>query len=442
MSHPAKAAFAAPIQLIPNLGGEEGDDDRSVRRSPEVRVAARLWALLYGAEAEILWPTASPDANLRRTERVAVFWPSALSESESSSADRIGQAAQPAYSWLASPGAVVPWLRTESLEAAYAGRAERDALAGASAACVRRVHDKAFAVEAGRKSDLFDRDLSGLLSVFGAEELSPPQAAIAKLEAVVRGWPAGAQRSLTLKPRLGTSGRGRVPVEGPDALSGVEGALPRLAARGGAVLEPWFDRVRDLSVCLHVAPGEPASGGAPAIRLLGSAEMLTTPGGGYSGHCGEIDARGRVFSGDPQDESLRADAAALGRLAVEAGYFGPCGVDAFRYRDFEEPTRERLRSAVEFNARPTMGLALLGLLRRLFPKFKAPLGLEPGERRAFLFAMMPADHEDAATRLADHVGLEFPPIRLTALEEEGSPQPTLFWGRDLAELRGAYQAFV
>ena len=48
--------------------------------------------------------------------------------------------------------------------------------------------------------------------------------------------------------------------------------------------------------------------------LLGSLEMWTTPSGVYRGHFGEVDSRGRVFSGDSRDETLRADAAACEKI--------------------------------------------------------------------------------------------------------------------------------
>jgi hypothetical protein len=115
-------------------------------------------------------------------------------------------------------------------------------------------------------------------------------------------------------------------------------------------------------------------------------------------------------------------------------------VDAFVYRHSErESERERLRPAVEFNARPTMGLVTLGLLRRARPQLPAKLALEPGDRGAFLFAMLPADTGEIANHIVEEAGNEAHSISLARHHEDAAPLPVLFFSRELAPLREAYR---
>jgi hypothetical protein len=177
-------------------------------------------------------------------------------------------------------------------------------------------------------------------------------------------------------------------VDGAADTAEIRGSLSRLASRGGALLEPWLDRTLDLSAQLQI---DRASG----TLILGTLEQLATPSGVYRGHRGWVDSKGRVFSGSDYDEELREAAAALAAAAAREGYFGPASVDAFAFRLLHEATdlaetaeaREIFRPIVEFNARFTLGTITLGLVRRALPQCKAPLGLEPGNRRAFLFAL-------------------------------------------------------
>jgi hypothetical protein len=336
------------------------------------------------------------------------------------------------YPWIQPPSSLVPWLRTASLDA-QTGQEEALRMSGPEPQIVARVHDKAFAVEAARALELLPESLSDLISVVEAEAFASPDALLESLSGRLASWPAWTDRRFTLKPRSGSSGRGRVAGQGTLDTQAIRGALPRLAQRGGAIFEPWLKRDVDLSVCLFIP--EPASG-ETLPTLLGSLELLVTPSGVYRGHCGELDSRGRVFSGHREDEKLRAQAASIANRAREAGFFGPCGVDAFVYR---EADRERLRAAVEFNARPTMGLVTLGLLRRARPQLPAELALAPGDRGAFLFAMLPAIASEIANRIVEQAGAHARSISLARSDEDAAPVPVLFFSHDLASLREAFR---
>ena len=102
---------------------------------------------------------------------------------------------------------------------------------------------------------------------------------------------------------------------------------------------------------------------------------------------GELDSRGRPRTGLPEEEALREAGGVTGVRAAAAGYRGPCGLDAFAFRSPEDGARI-FRPLVEFNARFTMGIVVLGLVRRALPLVKETLAIEPGMRRAFLFAFI------------------------------------------------------
>ncbi len=412
----------ADCVLLPNLAAEEGDDWRAYTRESPVRIAARLWALLFSKTATLRIPSPQPEDEACAWVDLPVvdLWPPSLGAPPS----------EPVYPWIQPPNSLVPWLRTASIDSQTAQHEELR-MSGPEPEIVARVHDKAFAVEAARTLELQPESLVDLISVVEAQEFASPDALLEALTARLASWPSWTDRRFTLKPRSGSSGRGRVAGQGILDTAAIRGAFPRLAQRGGAIFEPWLERCVDLSVCLKI----PEPGSSETLpTLLGSLELLVTPSGVYRGHCGELDSRGRIFSGHHEDENLRAQAASIANRAREAGYFGPCGVDAFVYR---EADRERLRPAVEFNARPTMGLVTLGLLRRARPQLRAELALGPGDRGAFLFAMLPAS--EIANRIVEQAGAHARSIRLTGCDEDGAPRPVLFFSHDLAPLRDAYR---
>ncbi len=435
--------------LLPNLGAEEGRDWAGLQRHPAVRVAARLWSHLFSADAWLCRPSVSASAaasassplRLER-QRCGDLWPTALGAPDQ----------EPAYAWLEPAEGAVPWLATRTL-AETAEEALGLPLVGPDPDRVARVHDKAFALTEARSGGLLSSGLDGLPIVFDPGELEDPEAALRRIETCVCRWPEWTGRRFTLKPRLGSSGRGRVAGVGIGAGVGLDGpdretirsALPRLARRGGAILEPWLDRRCDLSACVYLPPPEST---ATPPTLLGSLEQIVSPGGGFRGHCGELDARGRVYSGHREDEAVRTSSVWLAERARSQGFFGPCGVDAFTY---VEGDRERLRPALELNARATMGLVSLGLVRRALPHVREELGLGGESRRGFLMALL-SESASASTdgirsgadaqagEIAARAGGGVIRLSLAAEDDHGGPRPTLFFGPDRATLREAHRA--
>ena len=341
--------------LIPNLGAEEGGDWRKQLEHPAPATVARLWQLLFHPDSR-----SEPDQQ-------QLAWPTALGDIPN----------QPAFSWLEDSGGAVAWLPNDAAQ-----RVAREAgteLSGPAPDVVARVHDKAFAQRVAEAESLLPRPLRSLITVFDPAELADAPAAIRAIRERLASWPAWTGQRFTLKPRIGTSGRGRVPGEGRQLdETAIAGALPRLAERGGALLEPWLDRVQDLSVQLHVNERR-------EITLLGTLEQKLSRSGLYEGHRGVVDWRGRISAGSKFDEALKEAGSDLARCAAQAGFHGACGADAFSFRIEEagEEPREVLRPVVEFNARFTTGTVVKGLVRRVLPR----LGLEPGDTRPFEFVL-------------------------------------------------------
>ncbi len=354
-------------RLFANLGAEEPDAWLGMSGHPRVRTAARLWASLFPASATPCGPGASSAPRLA----------GALA--------RDGEL--PAFPFCAPGEVLVPWLATD--EAELLARSEGVPFAAAPAAIVRRVHDKAFAHRVARASALVPSALEAAALVFEPGELVDADAVRCRIEAELASWPLALRARFVVKPRLGTSGRGRI-----DGASGridatrLAGALERLRACGGALVEPWLERTLDLSAQLFVA-------GPDDVRVLGTLRQVLTRNGGPTGHAGRIDRAGRVDSGTTWDAPLRAAACVLGAEAARAGFTGACGLDAFVFR--AEDGSEILRPVVELNARYTMGTVAIGLVTRAFRA-----GLVHGEA-AFYLGFPPEAREwpvDAGHRVA------------------------------------------
>lgn len=385
---------AARRRLWPNIGAEEGDAARFATQ-PAVVATRSLWSALFDDP--------------------------------------------PAFALLEDARGLVPWL----CDAEAAREAEREGLPlfGASPEVVARVHDKAFAVTLARDQGIEPVALRPCLRVFDPPELSPGEAFADRVREACLAWPAPfASGGYTLKPRLGTSGRGRV---GGSAQAfdpaPVRGAAARLARRGGAILEPWLERVRDLSVVAWIAPPK-ASAEALPVTLLATLEQIVSASGLWLGHCGEIDRRGRIHAGTTWDEGMREAASLAAEAARRAGFSGPCGIDGFAYREARasdagalEPAAPvvRLRPLVEINARFTLGHVCAGWLRRLHARVVAQSELEPGRRVGFLFALAPPASDDdwpARTRASGALRFDLhgPQATATAADAPGSGPFMLF----------------
>lgn len=187
-----------------------------------------------------------------------------------------------------------------------------------------------------------------------------------ELEGAVDELAGDGHATIAVKAPLGTAGRGTIRLHGGTIEPGQRGWIDRVLRRQGAlIVEPWLDRVCDLSFRLWVeAPGE--------ARIDHVGRFLTDARGQYLGA-----VLGRATSGLPADvarflhtgphrlehvaERVRD---AVARSLAPTGYVGPVGVDAFVHRT---DAGLRLRPVVELNPRIHMGHVAWHLQRLVAP---------------------------------------------------------------------------
>jgi hypothetical protein len=313
--------------LLANFGAEEG---RSVDLDqPIYHRLARLWSLLF--QPPIHWITPEPS-----TTTSDIF------------ADTSDPLAEVAF----CPSAMA-WLSTSS---AHQSIARLGLLSvNPEPAIVRSCHDKAFVLNEARSRD----PLTHCSRLFDPHQLRDADSLVTTLRDTISDWPAWAQVDWTIKPRFGSSGRGRIPGIGLDVDTQlIRRNLPRLIEQGGFILQPFCRERTDLSVQLDI----PANPSLP-VRLLGSLRPIVTTSGSYQGHLG-ITHEATASSDHSFDTPLREQAIAWAQIARSLGFFGPCGVDAFVY----EHNGQSHLHICEFNARWTVGHVVHGIVRRLTGK--------------------------------------------------------------------------
>jgi hypothetical protein len=310
------------VLLWPNFGAEEGEP---AALRAQLAPLVQAWALLFEGDVE------ADGATLERPAWCA----------------SVGRP----LPQLAAMAGLVPWLATEAARRNAEARGLR--WTGPSPEAVTTVSDKGWAHRAALDAGMVPADLAEMITVLDAETLTAEAIAIA-----LSRWPAQAQRSWTLKPRFGSSARGRARGSGAGLDNLASRSLPRLRRRGGILLEPWLDRIDDLSVQLFIdAAGE--------VEILGTLRQDLTTAGAYRGNAGVMDVSGRVNCGvgGNSEATLRDCALVIGTRAAAAGLRGPAGIDAFVYRG--DSNQQVLRPCVEVNARTTTGFVALGVLQRV-----------------------------------------------------------------------------
>ena len=169
--------------------------------------------------------------------------------------------------------------------------------------------------------------------------------------------------AVVVKAIYGSSGRGQIHCRGEQLRAEQRGRLENiLRQQGQVVVEPWLDKVVDLSLHFDV-------GAEGAAAVAGSTRFLTDGRGQYRGSfvgsltAGLDEEVKRFLYGDGRDARRLAR---LGEQLAEwlaeplcaAGYQGPVGVDAMVYRDGD---CLRMKPIVEVNPRTTMGRVALKL---------------------------------------------------------------------------------
>ena len=169
--------------------------------------------------------------------------------------------------------------------------------------------------------------------------------------------------AVVIKAIYGSSGRGQIHCRGGQLRTEQRGRLENiLRQQGQVVVEPWLDKVVDLSLHFDV-------GAEGAAAVAGWTRFFTDGRGQYRGSfvgsltAGLDEEVKRFLYGDGRDARRLPK---LGEQLAEwlaeplraAGYQGPVGVDAMVYRDRD---RLRLKPIVEVNPRTTMGRVALKL---------------------------------------------------------------------------------
>ncbi len=169
--------------------------------------------------------------------------------------------------------------------------------------------------------------------------------------------------AVVVKAIYGSSGRGQIHCRGGQLRPEQRGRLKNiLRQQGQVVVEPWLDKVADLSLHFDV-------GAEGAVTVAGWTRFFTDGRGQYRGSfvgsltTGLDEEVKRFLYGDGRDARRLPK---LGEQLAEwlaeplcaAGYQGPVGVDAMVYRDRD---RLRLKPIVEVNPRTTMGRVALKL---------------------------------------------------------------------------------
>ena len=169
--------------------------------------------------------------------------------------------------------------------------------------------------------------------------------------------------AVVIKAVYGSSGRGQIHCRGGQLRAEQRGRLENiLRQQGQVVVEPWLDKVVDLSLHFDV-------GVEDVVTVAGWTRFLTDGRGQYRGSfvgsltAGLDEEVKRFLYGNGRDARRLPK---LGEQLAEwlaeplraAGYQGPVGVDAMVYRDQD---RLRLKPIVEVNPRTTMGRVALKL---------------------------------------------------------------------------------
>lgn len=193
------------------------------------------------------------------------------------------------------------------------------------------------------------------------------------LEREVARWRELGHDVVVAKAPFGTAGRGAVRI-----IDGIFDASSRrwcestLRRQGALVVEPWHERIADLSLRLQIEP----EGSVSRARIVSLGRFLTDARGQYLGAVLgrswdglEDDAR-RFLAGDGRDPKgverlTRGVAARVGALARSVEYVGPIGVDGLLYRS--RSGHVRLRPLLELNPRMNMGHVAVALQSHVEP---------------------------------------------------------------------------
>jgi uncharacterized ferritin-like protein (DUF455 family) len=189
------------------------------------------------------------------------------------------------------------------------------------------------------------------------------------------------QRPIIIKSNFGSSGRHTKKIRSLEDLSDSKLHIwihQQLITHKSLVVEPWVDRICDLSLQFEVTS-------EGHCRIHGVTRFLVSPKGQYIGHqFGKLLAglptevhqlwHGSQPSADGQIPSsswlqrFKDTAEICSKALFERGHRGPAGIDGFIYND---GGTYKFQSLSEINPRYTMGRVALSIQSLLFPKTPA-----------------------------------------------------------------------
>lgn len=142
----------------------------------------------------------------------------------------------------------------------------------------------------------------------------------------------------------GFAGRGRLVVPFGAQTPPVLAFIKRAAAEGGLLIEPWMDRTLDCGLHGFIHPDGSLVEGEPCISEVNDGGVWL--------------ASRRAAPSDlsaAERDALRTSLCEAAGVLRELGWFGPFGVDGFRYR---HDAGTRFNPRCEINARYSMGWAV------------------------------------------------------------------------------------
>jgi len=167
---------------------------------------------------------------------------------------------------------------------------------------------------------------------------------------------AGFDRWVT-KPQISHAGRNRLLGQGSQLNQQQVGWLDRQFQNSGSVyVEPWVDRIEDCGLQFQISENS-------GVEFVGVTKLLNDKMGRYAGSvicCPQTQQRWQT----EWDHAIQHGHTVC-QAALESGYTGPLGIDAFRFRDIDGQTATRVCN--DINGRFTMGRAALQLRSLLQP---------------------------------------------------------------------------
>ena len=275
-------------------------------------------------------------------------------------------------------------------------------------------------------------------------------ASTAEVDRALTRWRDAGYGQMVVKGAFGASGQHQVQVRGTALRQGQEAWVGKLLDQQGAVVvEPWLDKVCDLSLHYDVA----ADG---QVHWLGWTRFFTDARGQYLGSFIARPVAGLAVEARKLLYARGQKGPWMARLGQQLGdhlhkhlagfdYVGPVGIDALVFR---EGTGLQLKPVVEVNPRFTMGRVALRLRRRVNAARTALwllLRQRDMETAGFGSVASFADHLQSASplemmpdgrQISDGVLFTTDPARAEAVAS------LLVVGRDLDQCRGYFAGFA